>query len=150
MSVTIRRAKPAHARRLTDIAHAAKAHWRYPARWLRLWRADLTVTSAFIRAHPVFYARRGRRIAGFYALSRDGGKFELEHFWVDPDEMGAGVGAKLFRHVLATIRSAGGHALRIASDPNAEGFYQRMGARRVGRVASTPKGRSLPLLSLKI
>jgi hypothetical protein len=38
--------------------------------------------------------------------------------------------------------------LRIASDPFAEGFYRRMGARRVGVVPSTPRGRTLPLLLL--
>jgi hypothetical protein len=34
----------------------------------------------------------------------------------------------------------------IVSDPNAEGFYLRMGAQRSGEVESTPRGRYLPKL----
>ena len=34
----------------------------------------------------------------------------------------------------------------IDSDPNAEGFYQHMGAVRIGEVSSKPEGRTLPQL----
>lgn len=40
----------------------------------------------------------------------------------------------------------GARMLRISSDPNAEGFDRRMGARREGDVPSTLEGRRLPLL----
>ncbi len=39
---------------------------------------------------------------------------------------------------------------RIAPDPDAEAFYLRLGARRVGEVASTSTGRTLPLGSVLI
>jgi GNAT superfamily N-acetyltransferase len=135
---------------LSRIAHAAKAHWEYPEVLLRLWQHDLTVTPRFIEEHDVFCARRDGRIAGFYALSRDGSTFELEHLWVDPDDLGRGIGACLFRHAVDRVRECGGDVLRIASDPHAEGFYRRMGARRVDEVASTPAGRMLPLLDLDV
>jgi hypothetical protein len=38
----------------------------------------------------------------------------------------------------------------IASDPHAEGFYRRLGARRVRWVASKPAGRRLPRLALDL
>jgi hypothetical protein len=40
--------------------------------------------------------------------------------------------------------------LKIVSDPNAEGFYLRMGAQRVGWVAAQPRGRRLPLLVIHV
>ncbi len=46
--------------------------------------------------------------------------------------------------------ASGGATLRIASDPNAEGFYLKMGARRVGETPSQPEGRALPLLLLEV
>ncbi|MCB9089707.1 MAG: GNAT family N-acetyltransferase [Calditrichae bacterium] len=51
--------------------------------------------------------------------------------------MGQGAGARLFRHAVAALASHGIKHLKIVSDPHAEGFYQKMGARRVGAVASS-------------
>lgn len=146
----IRRALPAEARALTRVAHAAKRHWRYPEDWLRLWRDALTVTPAFIERQPVWRAGRGAVVLGLYALEGSGATRELEHFWVAPGHIGRGVGARLLEHAVATRRAEGARALRIASDLYAEGFYLAMGARRVGEVASTPRGRTLPLLVLDV
>lgn len=145
-ALEIRRASPADAATLTRIAHAAKRHWGYSDSLIELWKADLTVTVEFLNAHPVYAAVHGEQIVGFYALSREDGVFELEHMWVDPAHMGAGIGRRLFDHAVATARGMGGSVLRIASDPNAEGFYSGLGARRAGEVTSTPAGRVLPLL----
>jgi hypothetical protein len=89
--VEIRRARARDARDLSRIAHAAKAYWGYPEVWLRLWRHELTVTARFIEEHDVFCALRDGWIVGFYALSREGPAFELEHLWVDPDDIGGGL-----------------------------------------------------------
>jgi GNAT superfamily N-acetyltransferase len=145
-SVEIRRAGPADAPALTRVAHAAKRHWGYSDRLIELWNADLTVTAEFLNAHPVYAAVHGAEIAGFYALSLEDDVVELEHMWVDPSHMGAGIGRRLFDHAVATARGLGGAVLKIASDPNAEGFYSGLGARRAGEVVSSPEGRVLPLL----
>jgi hypothetical protein len=60
------------------------------------------------------------------------------------------MGALMFSHAVATLRAGGARRLRIASDPYAEGFYLKMGARRVGEWPSTPRGRTLPLLMLEV
>ena len=146
----IRGARPADAALLTELAHAAKRHWRYADELIRLWREDLTVTPEFIDAHAVECAVFGSRIVGFYALSGDGPTRELEHMWVDPAYMGRGVGRRLLRHAVAALRAAGCACLEIASDPNAEGFYLKYGAVRVGQVPARPEGRTLPLLELRI
>lgn len=150
MDVEIRRAHPTEAEALTRLAHAAKRHWRYPEVYILLWKADLTVTPDFIEHHPVFCAVHGSQTLGFYALSGDGPTYELEHMWVEPRHIGEGIGARLFDHARRTVGSRGGVTLTIASDPYAEGFYRKMGARRVGEVPSQPEGRSLPLLMMDV
>jgi len=142
----VRRAEPAEAAELTRIAHAAKRHWRYPEEWIAAWRADLTVTPDACASGMVWCACDGERVLGFHALSSEDGVASLEHLWVDPPHIGTGVGATLFRHALRVAAADGARALEIASDPNAEGFYRRMGARRVGATPSLPPGRSLPVL----
>jgi GNAT superfamily N-acetyltransferase len=117
---------------------------------MKLWTADLTVTADFIESNLVYCAVAVSEIRGFYALSRDDTRFELEHMWVDPRHMRGGLGERLFRHAVDTVRSLGGTLLEIASDPNAEGFYLRMGCRRIGAIASTPPGRQLPVLVVEL
>jgi GNAT superfamily N-acetyltransferase len=148
--IEIRRGRSAEADALTGVAHAAKRRWGYPEELIDLWTPDLTVPADFVDTHPVYCAVSGTQILGFYALSRDRDIFELEHMWIDPPYMRAGVGARLFAHAVETVRRAGGSRLRIAADPNAEGFYRRMGAGRIGEVPSTPAGRMLPLFVVEI
>jgi GNAT superfamily N-acetyltransferase len=150
VTVVIRRARADDAPALTRIAHAAKRHWRYPDAWIRLWAADLTVTPGFVRRHPTWCAVRGGRVVGFYAVSGRGATRELEHMWVDPRRIGDGIGRALFAHCEDRLRRMGVARLDIASDPNAEGFYRRLGARRVGDVPARPDGRTLPLLALTV
>jgi N-acetylglutamate synthase-like GNAT family acetyltransferase len=142
----IRRAAASDAEALTALAHAAKRHWRYPEEWIALWRRDLTFTAEFIERHPVYGAVEDGTIVGVYALMFAAADCELEHFWVAPARMGAGIGRTLFEHAVAGCRAIGVRRLWINADPNAEGFYVRMGARRVGEVPSTPAGRVLPRL----
>jgi GNAT superfamily N-acetyltransferase len=146
----IRRARAADCATLTRLAHAAKRFWGYPETLIRLWRSDLTVTPESLRENAVYCATRGSRVVGFYALSGDGAERELAHMWVAPRHIGTGVGKLLFAHLRRRLRTAGATRLRVASDPHAQGFYLAMGARRVGRVASTPRGRTLPLLALRV
>ncbi len=148
LSVAIRPARPEDAALLTALAHAAKRHWGYPERWIQAWKEDLTLTPAFIRDNAVFAAFERGQMAGCYALGLDGRRCSLEHFWVRPEAMGRGVGRALFEHALAQAAALGADHLEIEADPHAEGFYLRMGARRVGEKVYTLENhpRVLPVL----
>lgn len=148
--VLIRRALPADSETLTAIAHAAKAHWGYPAAWLELWRDDLTVGPTFVAERLTLCADVAGATVGFAAVAQDESGWELEHLWVLPAYMGQGVGRELLTAILDGLRTLGVESLRIASDPHAVGFYERLGARVVGEVDSTPAGRRLPLLTLAL
>ena len=74
--------------------------------------------------------------------------WRLEHLWVLPEQMGRGFGRRFFAHAAAFAAERGALSLTIEADPNAEPFYQRMGALRVGTRESQIDGstRLLPLL----
>ena len=126
------RAKPDDAATLTAIAFAAKRYWGYPERWIERWRELLTVHPEFIAEHETHSAVVDARTVGFYALGRKGDRADLLQMWVLPEAMGRGVGRALFLHAVECAKALGFAELEIESDPNAEGFYKRMGARRVG------------------
>jgi GNAT superfamily N-acetyltransferase len=148
----ITRAVPEDAAELTRIAHAAKRHWGYPEEWIARWAAGLTVTPDFIMAQPTVVARLERDVVGFAALTGLGRQLRLEHLWVLPAFMGRGAGRALFQEVGRLGRAAGWSSLQIVSDPNAEGFYLRLGARRIGEAISDPEGHggALPVLLVNL
>jgi len=150
MNVQIRRARPDESEQLTAIAFAAKRHWDYPESWIQLWTRDLTITPEFIAGNEVFVAIREGRIAGCGALVVSDKLSELEHMWIDPPHMGSGVGRALFEHLTRRARELGLSELELSADPNAEGFYRRMGARRSGEVRYEIEGQPRVLPRMKI
>ena len=149
-SLRIRKASPEDAASLTQIAHEAKRHWGYPEHWIKHWQDDLTISGDFIAANQVFLAEIDSQILGFYALKIRHQKAELDHLWVAPEHFGSGVGKQLFIHAMQSAMRRNVSEIEILSDPNAEGFYQKMGAHRVGETVSEidGKSRSLPRLTI--
>lgn len=95
-------------------------------------------------------AERDGEILGFYSLVL-GEAPELDLMFVSDAAQGLGLGARLFAHMRATAKSAGAGAVKIVSHPPSVGFYERMGARRVGERPPTAKtGWSQPILMLDI
>jgi ribosomal protein S18 acetylase RimI-like enzyme len=150
--VEIFRAVPDDADALTRIAFAAKSYWGYPERWIEQWQKALTITPEFITDNEVYAAVFEEEMGGFYALVERGSEVELEHLWVSPKHMGAGIGRALLDHAVRRTATLGAKTLSIEADPNAEGFYRRMGARRVGENVYEIEGhrRELPLLILDV
>jgi len=145
------RAKPEDADALTEIAHAAKRSWNYPEPWIEAWRDILTMRPDFIATNIPFCATEENRIVGFYVLTPEDDGLHLDHLWIKPSSMRRGIGRALFAHAVEQAKAAGFDTIKIEADPNAEGFYQRMGAQRVGTSTSQIDGQSrkLPLLEYK-
>ena len=148
--MNIRRAQESDAAELTRIAHEAKRHWGYPERWIELWREDLTISPELVAGNEVYLAEADGEGLGFYGLVAGTPGWTLEHFWIRPAAMGKGLGRRLFEHARALASGAGASGLEIDADPNAEAFYLKMGAVKVGEVRSQVDGqpRIRPLLHL--
>ncbi len=146
----IRRARPEDAEKLSQIARAAKSYWNYPEKWLILWKNDLQVTREDILKNEVFAMSEKDEIIGFYELKIDEKMAALEHLWINPENIRSGIGRKLFAHALEKAVLSNAEVLNILSDPNAEGFYKKMGAKRIGDIVSEIEGngRILPLMQL--
>jgi GNAT superfamily N-acetyltransferase len=133
---------------LTEIALAAKRHWRYPESWIRGWKDALTITPEYVIAHPTWAAAIKGEFVGFCAVQIAAGDAVLDHLWVLPSFMGRGIGRALFQHAEEIARASGAIRMRIVGDPHAERFYSRMGATRCGQERTSMDGeeRFLPLL----
>jgi ribosomal protein S18 acetylase RimI-like enzyme len=152
MNLHIQRAKPEQADVLTQIAFAAKAHWGYPARWMEIWKPQLTFSPEYLEEGESWVAEADNRPIAFYTLQERAGTAWIENLWVSPEFIGKGVGKALFVHAAELSRQRGYKVLRLEADPNAIGFYERMGMHKIGERQSEVEGqpRILPLMEMNL
>jgi GNAT superfamily N-acetyltransferase len=153
LDIAIRPAQPAEKPALDALCFRAKAHWGYDAAFMAKCRDALRVTEAAIAARLVFVAADPEDcplgVAALDLASPDSALLDL--LFVEPSRIGSGLGAVLFRHAAAVARSRQARVLDIQADPFAAGFYERLGAHRIGMVASgVIPGRMLPLYRLDL
>lgn len=161
MPLTIRTAVAADSEALTAISFAAKAHWGYPPEYFAVWRDELTITPGYIEKNLVRVAECDGRIIGYFAVSEADAGFRadplsvdkgywLDHIFILPAYIGRGVGSQLIAVLRECCRAQGIGKLAIFADPNASGFYDKLGARRLGEAPSNIAGRTVPLYELTI
>ena len=141
----IRTATVADLPELRDLAYRSKAHWGYDKAFMDAVASSLAPKVEEL-AEGVFVLVCDERIAGFYAFKTKAGAVFLESLFVAPEWIRHGIGEQLWRHAVDFARGTRRVHFMIESDPNAEGFYLRMGAQRVAEIASPASGRTLPLL----
>jgi GNAT superfamily N-acetyltransferase len=135
---------------LTEIALASKGYWGYPDAWLISWKDELQITPDKIESSLVYKAVVQGQVAGFYVLSGAGDLKTIDHLWVKPDYIGHGIGRQLFLHALAQAAEQAARQVEVVSDPNALGFYLKMGAYQVGTIPSSILGRELPVMRIDL
>ena len=146
----LRAARPGEAAALSSLALRSKGHWGYSEEFLEACRTELTVPESSI--DEVEVAEVDGVLVGFSWLRRGSdGAAVLEMLFVDPPWIGHGLGGRLLASALASARAAGVDDVTLDADPDAEPFYLRHGARRVGEVASgSVPGRVLPRLEFVV
>ncbi|BDX05542.1 GNAT family N-acetyltransferase [Planctobacterium marinum] len=154
VSGLLRKPRKDEAARLTELALASKQYWGYSDDFIADCRAELRVTPDKLLAAQYRFKllESAGDIAGFYCLEQHTDRhFEVEALFVAPEYVGCGVGRLLWRDLVAIAQQSGAKMLSIASDPNAENFYLKMGAKRVSLIPSKSiVGRTLPLLEFRL
>ncbi|PWB71645.1 MAG: GNAT family N-acetyltransferase [Anaerolineales bacterium] len=152
MNARIRPVDPDEADALSQIAFSAKGHWNYPEHWLEIWRPQLTFTPDYFEENESWAAEADGAPVGFYTIQNRNGNAWIENLWVLPGYIGRGVGRRLFLHALSRSRQKGYLILQLEADPNALGFYERMGMRKIGERRSEVEGqpRILPVMEIEL
>jgi ribosomal protein S18 acetylase RimI-like enzyme len=150
--ISIQPARPEQANQLTQIALAAKAHWGYPRRWMEIWAPQLTFGPQYFVEKEGWVAVSNESPIGFYTVEEKDSVAWLENLWVLPEYIGKGIGKALFLHAVELSRQRGYTVLQLEADPNARGFYEKMGMRKIGERTSRVDGepRVLPIMELRL
>lgn len=149
--MNIRKASIHEAAYLSDLAFRSKAYWGYSDEFMEACRDDLTVSPEYIASSLVFVLEDDNMIKGFMGLELENDRCLLKDLFIEPSAIGKGYGKALWRHMMEVVKELGIRRVTIHSDPNAEIFYLKMGATRIGEIESTVfRGRKLPLLEVDI
>ena len=144
---TIRRAEPDEAEAITEMVVRSKAYWGYSDEFMRYAAAFFTIIFDYLNQYQGYVLVKEGQLQGFASLQEQTpDEVALDMLFVAPEAMGQGVGQQLVEYVLGVAAAAGYRTMLVESDPNAAGFYAKMGGQLVGhRPVPTIPGRELPL-----
>ena len=137
--------------RINKVIDSAKRHWGYSDELMDIWLPDLLLKPEDFDKRSIWVIKKEKQIIAISSLVfLSNGIYELEDFWVSPANIGCGIGQKMFQFIINHLEEIKAVKLVIISDPNAEKFYNKMGASRVDLFASKPEGRMLPIMELLV
>lgn len=154
LNCRFRQAGPGDAKTLSSLAFRSKASWGYDIEFMKRCRDELTYSGEDIDA-PRFrfhVCELDDELVGFYTLEiLSKIEAELEGLFVKPELIGRGIGKLLIDHLQLEAELLGIQTITIQGDPNAEAFYESIGARSAGyRESASIPGRFLPVFKLEI
>jgi GNAT superfamily N-acetyltransferase len=117
---------------------------------MKVARPGLTVTPGYLEANECWVAEVDGATLGWFSLVPIADGLLLDNFFVSPSHIGSGVGRLMWGEAVRRAEAAGVGRMTLEADPNAAGFYERMGARRTGSVRAPDTGRELPLYEMKL
>ena len=142
----VRPAAAADYEQVRELTFESKAHWGYDRDLVRRWADDLI----FEREGERWVAEMDSGIVAWAALAPlADGVVVLDHLWVDPAWMRRGVGSRLFGLAADRARELGAERMEWSAEPNALGFYEKMGGRKQ-RDHVTDWGRLAPWMGLDL
>jgi len=126
--VTIRPAEPGDSGVLEELQRRASLHGEAYRAQLLAHPDAIELDEAAIAAGLVRVAWVDGRRTGFSAVRPVvHGDCELDGLFVEPDAMGRGVGRALVDDVGRRARRAGAYRIVVIANPQAVGFYERLG-----------------------
>ena len=158
-----RNALPNEAEELTQLTLDSKRYWGYPEEWIARWTGELTVRPEYIKKNTVVVAEENAELLGYVSIIEEpqnhvlqvgaykiAGGFFLDNLFIHPSHIRKGIGKKLTAITFDWCSEKQIKLLHVCSDPNAKGFYEKMGAMYLGEFLSNNASRSLPFLVFKL
>lgn len=145
----IREALLSEGNELSELALQSKATWDYSEEFILACKEDLTITEEYIKNNFVYVLENDNTMIGFFSFLRN--ENALDFLYIHPRYKGKGYGKILWEYVIQHANELGIKSFTIDSDPNAKGFYLKMGAKLIGETPSTVfVDRLLPLLKYDV
>ncbi len=103
----------------------------------------MSINEEYIRNNKVVVFSVDDVEIGYFAMRLK--ERQLDDFFIRREWIGKGYGREAFEQIKRIMKVHDIKLLKFNTDPNAAGFYERMGAKHIGEFESIPKGRFIPL-----
>ena len=141
--IVVRKALVGEAAVLRSICLQSKRSWGYSDEFMTRFSEQTIMDANSISTDYVVVACQGETIIGWLRMLTNRAPMILDDLWVLPTVFGKGVGRLLFNEAVSVAKERGQSEFELDSDPNAQGFYERMGCIKVGETFSS-MGRYVP------
>jgi GNAT superfamily N-acetyltransferase len=136
---------------LSLTAKSSKKIWGYSDELMLLWKEDLEVAKDYIFENKVVKVYNLEKYVGFFAVkSLENENAEIDHLWITPKNVKQNYGREIFQFIKSYVASIGSKKLTVIAEPNAKGFYEKMGGKIIGRFESIINGRFLDIYEFSI
>jgi GNAT superfamily N-acetyltransferase len=148
--VRIRGGRADEADQLREIAFVSKSHWGYDPKWVRRWIEAGGFSVQALGQREIYVAEVDNATAGWASWISKGDVCWLDDLWIQPAWIGRGIGTILWGHVAEQAAARGARWMEWEAEPNAVGFYQKMGGRYLRDSEEKEWGRALPVMGVPL
>ncbi len=147
VNINVQRAGLSHLQELNALLRVSKAIWGYNEGYMNSFMDNMAVTPWYLERYGCWFLKQEEKIIGFYGFGYERpDAWELDYFFVHPSYMKKGLGCMMWQEALKTAKEMGAKKFWIWGDPHADGFYKKMGCKKIGDQASDlQKGVRLPI-----
>ena len=136
---------------LTETAMISKKTWGYSDDLMTLWKPDLEVSCEYILKNKVVKVFDRDKFVGFFGLKLiENNQVELDNLWFRPGCINKGYGRLVFQHIVNYLKLNGHKKFELVAEPNAKGFYDKMGGKVTGQFQSKVSGRFLDIYEYEL
>ncbi|WP_162263960.1 MULTISPECIES: GNAT family N-acetyltransferase [Legionella] len=136
--------------KINQFIRQSKAVWNYSESFLNVFMEKYGVKPSFLEREEIVLFEKDQSLVGLYAFKiNEQSAAELDLFFINSNHIRQGLGKQIWQHAINFASTKGWLKFELVSDPNAEGFYLKMGAKSLRKFESFP-GRFVPVLSVSL
>jgi len=142
---------PADSELLSATSKISKKFWGYSNELIQLWKTDLEISEEYILENIVVKVYDGETFVGFFAIKlHENENPEIDHLWLKPENIRRNYGREIFKFITNFLSSKGFKKATLIAEPNAKGFYEKMGGIIKGKFESKISGRFLEIYEYQL
>ncbi len=148
----IKKVRPDNTTILNNIMARSLAMWGYTPQQIEKAAEVLKITEEFLDKSVCYVAKIDDLIKGFFCIAPNRSEALSEaKFYIEPDSIRLGLGTKLWNKVIHELRTEEVRCFKFLIDPNAQGFYEKLGAIRIGeQLSDVTEGYMIPIMKYNI
>jgi ribosomal protein S18 acetylase RimI-like enzyme len=136
---------------LTEITKKSKAHWGYSEEQIEKWSPFLTISEEYIQTNSVYKLTQDNHIIGYYSyFNNEDNSITLDNLFITPKFIRIGLGKLLMDDFINRMKNTICKKIILHADPNAEGFYQKLGFQKTGEFQTSIKNRIMPIMEMNL